>query len=302
MNAPDHKYGVLMALILLCCAGIWAVRQPSANDQRPGEMALLGGVPAPEIPTVAVRRLQEVTPGKRLTLLTQMLQELQDVQPGALPYFVGAVSRRFPEVAPWLLVEAISQNPEQTVACVRAASAAVPDQLALLTSECVRNLPESFPLVAITAAQQHPDAAEAILQAIGRVLPEARTALETATRRQQKFPVDVWEVLAEADRLITNRGNGDNPGEKSDGQTQPARQMAGNNGNGRAEKSPFASLQQLARARLEKERQQSHPESDSNATAKPVSPAALSKTTAPLSVTAPGVGNINKTASQVEVR
>ncbi|MCX8155517.1 MAG: hypothetical protein N3J91_03525 [Verrucomicrobiae bacterium] len=300
MNAPDLKYWALMALIFLCCLGILAVRQPPTEGR--AEAALLVGMPLPEIPTAAVRQLQGVSPGRRVALANQMVQELAQTQPAVMPYLLVALSRHFPELAPWLLVEAIAAQPAQTVASVRAVSAAVPEQMEVLITHCVRSLPDAFPVVAIAAAEQRPESAETILRAVARALPEAASALETAARRQSHFPLNVRQVLAEADRLLDTAA----PSEASAARRRTASHPEPENSprlHGPGSQNPFACLQQLARARMEKLNQMPLMDNCTNGSVPPSTALpSLSHSSSGVSLDAAHGGNIKESESRVEVR
>mgnify|MGYP000005848503 CR=1 FL=1 len=284
MHAPDRQYWGLMALILLCCVGIYAVRDPR-NEHFGVEMqALFKAIPASEIPSTAVRQLQQTTPGRRVALMTQMLEELSNCNPGVLPYFVSAVGRRFPDMAACMVVEAVNLQPGQVVSIVRAATIVAPEQLEAMILETARHLPDVFPLVAIAAAEQQPQSAERILAAIAAALPEAAPVLEKAMSQQVGYPVDIRQVLSEADCWLENQ---EAPG--------IARQ-------GAVSHSPFASLQRLARIRCEKQKQRNSIDSNEPSLGQVDGNESLEKPFLPSCSEAPEVENIKKAASQAVAR
>lgn len=288
-----------MTLILLCCVGILSVR-----DKEPvsagAEKRLLYGMPATEIPQEALRLLGDATPGRRVALVSQFIEELKDEKEGVLPFLISTIARHFPELAGVTVVETITFRPEQTVTMVKAALLGAPEQGENVVVETIRNAPEHFPLVTLIVASCQPERGEAIVMAIARTLPEAQPALEKALNRQRHYPLDVREVLNEAEQTLAEQA-----ATRSGPQNVRANvsDMGNNGSSAENQKGRYSCLIAIAKARL------NHSHSPARVDTKqpmlnrvPLSQRIGAPASGGISLHSPGSNEVREVESHVEVR
>ncbi len=169
-------FGLWMALTLAAYGG---------NSSAPTVFLALSSVSVPEIPARAAELVAAAESSDRGRTATEVVRAVSEIaRPGVLPYTVSAICRKNPETAGAVVATAVSLQPQDVLAFVKAALCAAPGQAEQVVFSASSAMPDLGANVAVVACQQLPAATDPIREGLVKARPQMELYLEEAESKQ----------------------------------------------------------------------------------------------------------------------
>ena len=184
--------------LALCLIGFNSVAAdaPSVDSLK----ATLGAAPAPELPALAAKLIQDAPARDREATTIRVVKLAVGINPAAAPLIVGAIARAVPEMAAVAAGTASSAQPKQATAIAKAAAKSAPARAGKIVAAVCGAVPQEYAGVAVAVSQAAPTSGKDILIAVGAAVPSLKTYIDKELAGSGLAPVPVASTLETAQR------------------------------------------------------------------------------------------------------
>ena len=162
--------------VALCLIGFNSVAADAPNVDT--LKATLAAAPAPELPALAVKLIQEAPVRDREAVTISVVKMAVGINPAAAPMIVGAIARAVPEMAAVAAGTASAAQPKQAEAIAKAAAKSAPSRAGKIVAAVCGAAPQEYAGVAVAVAEAAPTSGKDILMAVGTAVPSLKPYIE----------------------------------------------------------------------------------------------------------------------------
>jgi hypothetical protein len=184
--------------VALCLFGFNAVAADAPNVET--LRATLAAAPAPELPALAVKLIQEAPAREREATTISVVKIAVGINPAAASIIVGAIARALPEIAAVAAGTASAAQPKEAAAIAKAAAKSAPARAGKIVSAVCAAAPLEYAGVAVGVAEAAPTSGKEILMAVGGAVPNLKPFIEKELAGTGLAPVPVASALGAAQR------------------------------------------------------------------------------------------------------
>jgi hypothetical protein len=184
--------------LALCLVGFNSVAADAPNVD--SLRSTLGAAPAPELPALAAKLIQEAPSRDREATTISVVKVAVGINPAAAPLIVGAIARAVPEMAAVAAGTASTAQPKQAAAIAKAAARSAPARAGKIVGAVCGAVPQEYSGVAVAVSEAAPTSGKDILTAVGATVPSLKVYIDKELAGSGLAPVPVASTLETAQR------------------------------------------------------------------------------------------------------
>jgi hypothetical protein len=184
--------------LALCLIGFNSLAAEAPNVA--AVKASLSAAPAPELPALAAKLVQEAPARDREATTINVVKIAVGINPAAASLIVGAISRTVPEMAAIAAGTASAAQPKEAAAIAKAAAKSAPAKAGKIVAAVCAAAPQEYAGVAVSVGEAAPTSGKEILTAVGGAVPNLKPYIDKELAGTGLTPVPVASTLGVAQR------------------------------------------------------------------------------------------------------